>query len=267
MAMNARKAQFKRRKMDSKPRFNRRPSRRSFPRKMARISNKGEQLVGGWARGGVLPKSSAVRLQYYDSNSQALSGSSNLQIWRHRVDSVFKPDIINTGHQPRGMDQWAGLYGLHRVKKVEVTYTHTFAGATQLESEDLDAQMLIRYSVRTTGGNPSLTETIEDLYEDKMDRIRRITVRQGQNIVVRDKFTIDPLGLVRAASSRNLTRGADGWGTVTASPSWESGAAPFISCQLFRVTSAAFTPVEFQSEIRMVYEIEMKDPIEIARST
>ncbi len=240
---------------------------RRFGRRMTRISNRGESLVGGWNRGGVLPKSSTVRLQYYDSQSQALTGSSNLQIWRHRVDSVFKPDILATGHQPRGMDQWAALYGLHRVKKCEVTYTTTFAGGTQLESEDLDAQMLIRYSVRTTGSNPSLTETLEDLYEDKMDRIRRVTVKQGINLVVTDKFTIDPVGLVRAAAARTMSRGDEGWGTVTASPIWDSGAAPFISMQLYRVTPGSFTPVEFQSEIRIVYEIEMKDPIEIARST
>ncbi len=236
--------------------------RTRFPRK---VSNSGEALTGGFSRGGAMPAFSRAKLTYYDSvQANIASGQTSHQVHEYRVDSLFDPNIEVGGHQPLGRDQWYALYQTARVLSVKIEVTTTFAAGSAAELQNVDAQVNLVYQVRGSG-TPSGSEDVQSFFERKQDRIRRVTLSEVGLTVVRDTFVIDPFELIKAVSARFSSRKELGWHSV-ANPVYESGATPSFFLQLFPPTDEFPTNIEYRSEIRLTYDVQFKDPVELIAS-
>lgn len=67
----------------------------------------------------VLPDSYRTKLRY-STYYQGYSAAGTPLHRTYNANSVFDPDLTGAGHQPRGFDQLAALYGRYRVNAIQV---------------------------------------------------------------------------------------------------------------------------------------------------
>lgn len=73
--------------------------------------------------GRLLPDKAMVSIVYVDEKVyNTVSGAGGVGTeWGFRTNSIADPDYTGGGHQPRGRDQWAGLYQSYYVVKCHVS--------------------------------------------------------------------------------------------------------------------------------------------------
>ncbi len=228
----------------------------------------GISLVGGFTRGGAMPAMAQARLTSYHSVNITLVAANPTQtLFQIRVDSGLKPYTLpSQTNQARGFDQWMLLYQRYRIKRVKITVTTTFAAGSVAEVQDADANMFLRYAIRPDAVVPVLTDTLRTIFERKRDMVRRFSINETGQKVIRHTFVIDPYAIVKASSERLMTRSKTGWAIGTETPSYEDGVLPHFDVQLHKVGANFPTSVEVFSEIHMVFDFEFKEPVQLAAS-
>lgn len=83
----------------------------------------------------IIPKRMFVKLPYSTEHLGFVT-SSTIYSHQFRVNSIFDPDYTYTGHQPKGHDQYEGLYRSYRVHGVLVeAWSSTTSGSGTLAGQ------------------------------------------------------------------------------------------------------------------------------------
>ncbi len=230
-----------------------------------KFSNKGQALVGGFSRGGMLPLSQRARLTQYNQESRSLTGASaDAQVpWAFRCDAVGATTL--TG-QPRGHDQWMNFYTLNRVVSVKMTMTTTFSAISSADAASGNGDVVLLYEASGVAlGSPPALLDLKQVYERKKDLVKRVMLSDTKPTIVSKTFTISNFELVKAVSARREQD--EGWTTSGAAPTYESGAVPTFRHIIYPGPTAAVYPtVEVSSEIRLEFDCMFKRPIALAAS-
>ncbi len=94
------------------------------------------QRKRGYARpvslGTLFPDRVKLKMVYVDTQSRTTSGLTGIngQWWSFRLNSLFDPDFNTGGHQPRGRDQWSGIYQEYYVPSCTVAVKMANTGVT-----------------------------------------------------------------------------------------------------------------------------------------
>jgi len=113
-----------------------RPVKKRQPRKVSQAKRNHVPTfmskVSRWNKSFGFPDRLVVKLRY-DDIKQLTMTSGALGLLQFNMNSIFDPDITGTGHQPKGLDQYFGLYDKAVVTSAKivvkcVTITTTSAG-------------------------------------------------------------------------------------------------------------------------------------------
>lgn len=86
--------------------------RKALPRRKKFLASKATKVI--IRQPSSLPDRLFVKLNYFDILTfSSNTGFNSTQVYRG--NSLFDPDLTNTGHQPLGFDQWANFYGSYVV--------------------------------------------------------------------------------------------------------------------------------------------------------
>lgn len=276
LSASRRKAMNRRKKKSKTTRGGQRPAgaRRDYGRPYKRLpsfgktDNMGLALVGGYSRGGVMPARNTARMTIYESDALSIAAASaNLTIAQVRMDGLFDPFTAPaSATKPRGFDEWMFLYSQYRVNRCKITVTVTFAAGSAAELQDIDNNMLLRYSVGATATVPDVTDTLKEMYERRQDRLVRFGLSEVKGKKISKTFTIDPWTLVKAGAIRFNPNRSSGWAEAGANPVYETGAIPTFFCQLHATQASFPTAVEVFVEVRAVYTVDFKNPELLAAS-
>lgn len=197
-------------------------------------------------------------MPYFEQDQITLTGAAFAD-YSYQLTSIFDPNTTGTGHQPRGRDTWALLYGYYRVRKVFgnviasiVGVTDTSAGPAQLVGTAL--------SVYSGGGN-SVENIIEDPsaagYLFNQWGVLARTGNSATNANYARSFSFD-LEATRPYLF-NSAAGAEQFDLNTA-----FGASPSGFNQYFTIYSGSQSGVDnvdVQFTIQLNYVVEMLDPL------
>lgn len=161
------------------------------------------------------------------------------------LGSVFDPDFTGTGHQPRGFDEWAAIYGRYRVWGVKA-----YILMRQRAAHGLIGRVILSNSSGTMATTTNLGEFSNATY---------IGVTSSDAPPLRKRLTIQPwkvLGMTRSQYAANEDVSA----LVSASPS-ESAYLHLVGSNVDGVTLA-----DFEYEITLYFTVEFFDRININQS-
>jgi len=89
------------------------------------------------------PARKRLTLKYADTYGLA-STTGSVATQQFRVNSLFDPDLTNTGHQPRGFDQWCSATGPYQ--NYRVLEHRAVVKAIVTSNNTVDAQIVAGYS-------------------------------------------------------------------------------------------------------------------------
>lgn len=76
-----------------------------------------------------------------------------------RLNGAWDPDFSGVGHQPRGWDQWAAIYGKYRVSRVDLNIL-----CRQRASHGINVRALANNSPATLAGDANVGEFLNHVY-------------------------------------------------------------------------------------------------------
>ena len=103
-----------------------------------------------------MPRKKTCVMHYADQYTIGTLAAGSYSAQSMRGNGVYDPDLTGTGHQPRGFDQMAALYGYYAVKSstCRVRFCPSSAGQNVLVGLQADS---------TAGTSPSLANVIDFL--------------------------------------------------------------------------------------------------------
>jgi len=161
------------------------------------------------------------------------------------LGSIYDPDVTGSGHQPRGRDEWAAVYGRYRVLKAQ-----GYVLMRQRASHGIVGRIILSNSSSTMYTTSNLGEFTNSIY---------MGMTSSNSPPLRKKFTVYPwklLGLTKAQYLANEDCSA----LVSASPI-ESAYMHLISSQTDNATDA-----DVEYEVVIYYTVEFFDRINIPQS-
>jgi hypothetical protein len=165
-----------------------------------------------------------------------------------RLNSLFDPDLTNTGHQPFGYDQLTPIYGRYRVRACEVEVE--FFGSN---TDDLVAALTVQSGQNTTAlGGSSLAAA----HERQSVATRAVPINGDNRWKFRETFPIHQIeGLPKGVTDNS----PDYQAVVTASPAAQ--------CYLrLAVATQVNTTKACQCSVLLTYHATMYDRISFAQS-
>lgn len=140
-----------------KRRFGKRPSKRNYTTVVVNSA--------------IRPQRMLIKVPYFWSG-QLASSVGGLQTYLFNLNSLYDPDRTGTGHQPLGLDQWAGFYSRYRA------YRCTY----QLTLTNLDPNQSANVAFTASNGVPTYNAT--SAFEQPQARVAALAPRDGASKVV-----------------------------------------------------------------------------------
>lgn len=213
-------------------------SRRRRP--MARLSRQPATTTVRTLTG--FPDKMRVRLPY-DFNAR-VNSVLTLEDQRWNLNDIFDPDRTGGGHQPRGHDQWAQIYGRYRVYKVGY-----------------------RISMRQRAAHGILT--LLHANNDASAITDALVPEQPHSTRVKMTGSNQPLAIHSGVFYPNKITGVS-WATYMSDDRYQAnfGSSPAETIVLHQLTESvdSATAIDYEYTIKLVYYCELFDKIEIASS-
>lgn len=193
-------------------------------------------------RADIVPTKIVVRLPYVESLNRAPATFQD--DYQFNLNSLFDPNRTGTGHQPLGYDQWATFYNRYRVLRV-------FARASVVNNGTIP----VRFTLAATNSTTGLTVLNSEEQPYSVSGI--VGINTGASVA--------EIGcIVNLPALNGRTPGQYSGSDNTAAT---FGATPAEQQILhFFAASIDGSNIVYQTNVRLVYEVELFDPLELAES-
>ncbi len=191
----------------------------------------------------------------YTEMTTGLAASATLGIFGtelgYRLNSLYDPDYVSTGHQPYFYDQLAAIYNRYRVSACTIDLTFTDPTA-----DGLVVAAQVKPSSVTGGTTNVAAQTVSAVRERPNAVCGFLNNTGGQKLHIRRRFTIaEAEGITPGEFRGDMSNYA---AAVTANPT----RTPYLQIAAAGLTSAG----SCQVSIKLVFECEFFDRLIVAQS-
>lgn len=127
-------------------------------KKTKRRSNRGGQPSGGMPG---MPNGKVIKMRYADPVQYQNSPTGSHTIQTYMINSIYDPDVTNTGTQPLSHDQYAIFYNLYMVVGAKATTTFRWQLAAEDETQPYYPAVCFAFTDEDTTAPTSLQTKME----------------------------------------------------------------------------------------------------------